>query len=290
MNLVKEKKIIYGKEEGYIKEYDLNGNLIIFNEFTQSTIYIYDSQKRIINERLDTGFKNLWYVKEYEYNPFGYRAFHFEYKSKDENYTLKEFDISKTNNAEVEKKLLSHEDVVIEDKNVISKKLSNYKTNDIKLTQYEYKNGLITLKIHYSIIQNQKEVIKKTEFTYDSQNRILEKKTTDVLNGFNSKLIEYDYSNEKVIESTFDINRENILDQIEIYFDKEGNITKKSDGTIFLYVKEFNYYLKKEFLTTIIEAGYDESSGTIGIGSVTSYEYAKNPFDTKYCIWNQAKQ
>ena len=292
MKLIKEEKINFSGEIAYTKEYDLNGNLIVFNELNHSRIYIYDNKQRVSKERLDNGFKDLWYIKQYEYNPLGYRMSEFKYKSIDEAFTIREFDkeftLSNNNLNKIEKNIVRHEDVIISNENIISKKETNYHNNKINVTEYEYINELITLKVIYNINKNKKTLLHKVEFKYDTRKRISVKKTTDLDVDNNSEIIEYSYINNTVIETKYDIDRIDIDYQIEITYDEKGNIIRK-DGMFFSYIREFNQILKKSFLKAIVEIGYEETEREAGVESMTFFQYAEDKFETKYSIPNQKK-
>lgn len=260
MRLYRERKIQFGKDDGYIKEYDQNGNLSIFNKFTETTIFSYEDDK-LIKEKTNYGIKEEWKEIEYNYNPFGYRK--------------SEFKVEQTG----QKILLIDTDVVLNnDGNIISSKVSNYFKNETNLNENTFSNKLLISEKHYSIVGNEKKLTKETDFKYDNQNRIILKKS-------GNQRIEFEYSENQIIEKYYENDK--IYDKIVKLFDNYGNLIKVNNDMTYAYVEEYNPILKKSFLVSVVEA--DISDNSLNIRSNTIFEYIENPFDISKTIYTQIK-
>lgn len=260
MRLYRERQIQFGKDDGYIKEYDQNGNLSILNKFNEATIFSYEDNK-LIREKTSYGVEEEWKEIEYYYNPFGYRK--------------SEFKVEQTG----QKTILIDTDIVLNnDGNIISRKVSNYLKNETNLDENIFSDKLLISEKKYSIVGNEKKLTKETEFKYDNQNRIVIKKS-------GNKRTEFEYSENQIIERYYENG--NIFDEIVKLFDSYGNLIKVNNEITYAYIKEYNPILKKSFLVSVVEA--DITDNILAIRSNTIFEYIENPFDITKTIYTQKK-
>lgn len=160
----------------YYKEFDINGNIIIENQYPGDKIeYVYEKDNRLIKKKVivDDGPNEYIYEHNYEYNNFGYRISVFKTK---ETYPITSFSNDPKTKTEETYEPITTTDVKIENGKVISKIITDFRTKTVK-----------TENIYEPI-----EV--KPSLKYDAENRIIERITEENQEQGEIIITEYHYS------------------------------------------------------------------------------------------------
>lgn len=251
---------------GYIKEYDVNGNILYSSSYhldeDYSSRYSYDESGKIINEKIDIrrsyGWPSEKREKKYEYHELGYRILEYQIQIIDDSSTAPNFKeggliVADEYSAEYTRdvnELLSIEDITLnKDGTVRSRKTTKLLENETELIEYEYNDYVLIKEMFFYIVKQVKKITKEIVLEYGEETTIVygSEKTYPIVT---KKVITYQQQKEPTTDiskhlysikkdKTITLNHDITFDQCK--YDLEGNIKQKimCFGERVIYINDY---------------------------------------------------